>query len=103
MSALKPVGLEESNDSTDLAISIMYATKGVSVFRCGNSECRGLVKVKREKKEFPKFCKKCGQEFDWGRMFKTIIKECPKCNREYSQDDNYCEYDRTELEEKEIL
>lgn len=102
MSALKPVGLEESSDSTDLAISIMYATKGVSVFRCGNSDCQGLVKIKREDKQLPKFCKKCGLEFDWGQMFKTVIKVCPECKREYSQDDNYCEFDRTELEEREI-
>jgi len=99
MNALKPVGLEESTDSTDLAISIMYATKGISVFRCGNPECRSLVKIERKEKELPKFCKKCGLEFEWGQMFKTVVKKCPKCQRRYSPDDNYCEFDRTKLKE----
>jgi len=76
---------------------------GYVTYSCGNPKCGGTFTLTSRAKR-PLICRKCGEEIDWKDIATKIIRICPKCNTEYSLDDNYCPYHvpKVALVEKEI-
>ncbi|MEM2922442.1 MAG: hypothetical protein QXF26_09025 [Candidatus Bathyarchaeia archaeon] len=94
---LLPVGF-----SLDVFKLVLESALKVVTFKCGNPRC-GNYFIIQQGNPPPRFCRKCGCEIDWTPPIptrKVII--CPKCGREYSSEDKYCEDDGTKLEEREI-
>ena len=100
MTAIKPKRLSEINSSDWALLSdALGEVSGIQHFRCGN--CNNSIKVEKEKIR-SSFCAKCGTEIDWADIFTKIIKVCPNCNNEYSEENEFCQQDGAKLSEKPV-
>ena len=62
---------------------------GKRTYLCGNPDCGTLI-VFHSNEPRPLVCHKCGVEIDWEGEYITRIRICPKCNKEYESNSNFC-------------
>lgn len=102
MTPLKPKRLSEKNSSNWVVVAeALGEMNGRYVFTCGNSNCGQTINVERQKKR-PEFCGKCGNPIDWVDIFIEIVKVCPKCKKQYTENYNFCEIDGNKLDSKPV-
>jgi hypothetical protein len=68
-------------------------------FLCGY--CGNFISVK-DTGEIPYVCEKCGVEINWVSILTKIMKECPKCKKQYFSNSNYCTSHRPAVPLREI-
>src|SRR6266498_2502612 len=62
---------------------------GKRTYLCGNPDCGTLIVFHRNEPR-PVVCHRCGVEIDWEGEYLTRIRICPKCNKEYESNSNFC-------------
>ena len=72
-------------------------------YLCGNPDCGTLI-IFHKNEQRPLVCHRCGSEIDWEGEYISRIKICPKCNKEYDTNANYCPFHSppVSLIEKEV-
>jgi len=87
----------------DSIVSGLEQSTGKRTYLCGNPDCGTLI-IFHSNERRPVICLRCGNEIDWEGEYITRIKVCPKCNKEYDTNANYCQYHfpQVSLIEKEI-
>jgi hypothetical protein len=66
-------------------------TLGKHTYLCGNPDCGALI-IFHSNEVRPIVCIRCGSLIDWEGKYITRIKICPKCNKEYVTNANYCAF-----------
>ncbi|MHA1378376.1 MAG: hypothetical protein ACTSRG_08330 [Candidatus Helarchaeota archaeon] len=83
--------------------NILGSSTGVLTYDCGNLDCNGrfTVIIKSDK---PLVCPQCGEEIDWEGFTTRIKRICPKCNKEFFQNEKYCPYHKPKvaIEDKQV-
>ena len=91
----KPVkrhSLETDNHLIKMLESLINGLEqslGKRTYLCGNPDCGTLI-VFHSNEPRPRVCIRCGIEIDWEGEYITRIKVCPKCNKEYESNSNFC-------------
>ena len=75
----------------DSLVSGLEQSFGKRTYLCGNLDCGALIIV-HSKESRPIVCIRCGSEIDWEGKYINRIKVCPKCNKEYDTNANYCAF-----------
>ncbi len=75
----------------DSAVGRLEALLGKRRYLCGNPNCGTLIVFHTDELR-PAVCHRCGSEIDWEGEYITRIMTCPKCNKQYSSDMNYCPF-----------
>jgi hypothetical protein len=75
----------------DSVVSGLEQSFGKRTYLCGNPECGTLI-LFHSNEPRPMVCLRCGAEIDWEGEYITRIKVCPKCEKEYDGNANYCAY-----------
>jgi len=96
---LIPVGI-----GVDIIGWIISSALKSTAYRCCNAACEESFVVEEEGKQAPRFCKKCGTEFDWSPLPAPTRKAilCPTCGKEYYSTDRFCEVDGSKLIERQL-
>ena len=93
----KPVkrhSLETDNTLVKVLESLVNGLEqslGKRTYVCGNPDC-GTLMIFRSNEPRPVVCHRCGVEIDWEGEYLTRIKICPKCNKEYESNSNFCSF-----------
>jgi hypothetical protein len=91
----KPVkrhSLETDNTLVKVLESLVNGLEqslGKRTYLCGNPDCGTLI-VFHSNEPRPVVCHRCGIEIDWEGEYMMRIKICPKCNKEYESNSNFC-------------
>ena len=91
----KPVkrhSLETDNTLVKVLESLVHGLEqslGKHTYLCGNPDCGTLI-VFHSNEPRPVVCHRCGVEIDWEGEYLMRIKICPKCNKEYESNSNFC-------------
>ena len=87
----------------DSIVSGLEGSLGKRTYLCGNPDCGTLI-IFHNNDPRPIVCHRCGAEIDWEGEFITMIRLCPKCNKEYGVTANYCPFHSppVSLVEKEL-
>ena len=73
----------------DSIVSGLEGSLGKRTYLCGNPDCGTLI-VFHSNEPRPVVCHRCGVEIDWEGEYLMRIKICPKCNKEYESNSNFC-------------
>ena len=73
----------------DSIVSGLEGSLGKRSYLCGNPDCGTLIAFHSNEPR-PVVCHRCGVEIDWEGEYLMRIKICPKCNREYESNSNFC-------------
>ncbi len=87
----------------DSIVSGLEGSLGKRTYLCGNPNCGTLI-IFHANELRPVVCHRCGSEIDWEGEYITRIRMCPKCNKEYEANTNYCPFHSpaVSLTEKEV-
>ncbi len=87
----------------DSIVNGLEQSLGKRTYLCGNLDCGTLI-IFHKNEQRPLVCHRCGSEIDWEGEYISRIKVCPKCNKEYDTNTNYCPFHSppVSLIEKEI-
>ena len=75
----------------DSVVNGLEQSLGKRTYLCGNPDCGALI-IFHSNEARPIVCLRCGSEIDWEGEYITRIKVCPKCNKEYDTNANYCAF-----------
>ena len=75
----------------DAMVNGLEQSLGKRTYLCGNPDCGTLI-IFHSNESRPIVCIRCGSEIDWEGKYITRIKVCPKCNKEYDTNANYCAF-----------
>ena len=64
---------------------------GKHTYLCDNPNYGSLI-IYHKNESRPQVCIRCGSKIDWEGKYITRIKACPKCNKEYDSNANYCAF-----------
>ena len=87
----------------DSIVNGLEQSLGKRTYLCGNPDCGTLI-IFHKNEQRPLVCHRCGSEIDWEGEYISRIKICPKCNKEYDTNANYCPFHSppVSLIEKEV-
>ena len=87
----------------DSIVNGLEQSLGKRTYLCGNPDCGTLI-IFHKNEQRPLVCHRCGSEIDWEGEYISRIKVCPKCNKEYDTNANYCPFHSppVSLIEKEV-
>jgi endogenous inhibitor of DNA gyrase (YacG/DUF329 family) len=87
----------------DSVVNGLEQSLGKRTYLCGNPDCGTLI-IFHKNEQRPLVCHRCGSEIDWEGEYISRIKICPKCNKEYDTNANYCPFHSppVSLIEKEV-
>jgi endogenous inhibitor of DNA gyrase (YacG/DUF329 family) len=87
----------------DSIVNGLEQSLGKRTYLCGNPDCGTLI-IFHKNEQRPLVCHRCGSEIDWEGEYISRIKICPKCNKEYDTNANYCPFHSppVSLTEKEV-
>lgn len=102
----KPIKRPSADIDNPLVNSIVNGLEqslGKRTYLCGNPDCGTLI-IFHKNEQRPLVCHRCGSEIDWEGEYISRIKVCPKCNKEYDTNANYCPFHSppVSLIEKEV-
>jgi hypothetical protein len=75
----------------DSIVKGLEGSLGKRTYLCGNPDCGTLI-IFHTSETRPVICHRCGAEIDWEGEYITRISVCPKCNKEYDANANYCQF-----------
>ena len=85
---------KSSHDTDDHLTNMLEGLEhslGKHTYLCGNPDCGALI-IFHSNEVRPIVCIRCGSEIDWEGKYINRIKVCPKCNKEYDINSNYCAF-----------
>lgn len=85
---------KSSHDTDDHLTNLLEGLEhslGKHTYLCGNPDCGALI-IFHSNEVRPIVCSRCGSEIDWEGKYINRIKVCPKCNKEYDINANYCSF-----------
>ena len=93
LSSFKPTkkSSPESENSLIKMLDAIVNALGKHTYLCGNPNCGALI-IYHKNESRPQVCIRCGSKIDWEGKYITRIKACPKCNKEYDSNANYCAF-----------
>ncbi len=103
---MKKQSTETDNSFLKMLESIVNGLEGSfgkRTYICGNPDC-GTVIIFHTNEPLPVVCHRCGSEIDWEGEYVSRIRICPKCNKEYDINRNFCPFHSpaVSLIEKEV-
>ena len=75
----------------DSIVKGLEGSLGKRTYLCGNPDCGTLIMFHTSETR-PVVCHRCGAEIDWEGEYITRISVCPKCNKEYDTNANFCQF-----------
>jgi hypothetical protein len=75
----------------DFMLNGLEQSMGKRTYLCGNRDCGTLI-LFHSNEPRPIVCTRYGSEIDWEGEYIIRIKFCPKCEKEYDINANYCAY-----------
>jgi hypothetical protein len=75
----------------DSIVKGLEGTLGKRTYLCGNPDCGTLI-IFHTSEARPVVCHRCGAEIDWEGEYFTTVSVCPKCNKEYDTNANFCQF-----------
>ena len=81
----------DTDDHLTNTLEWLQHSLGKNTFLCGNPDCGALIIFHSNEKR-PIVCIRCGSGINWEEKYITKIKVCPKCNKEYDTNANYCAF-----------